>query len=542
MASRRNHRSNRNDASSSSSRESACAVLGIPAHATEEEGRRAYRSLARAFHPDKGGDVKRFQAVQRAYESLAAAWNRDRDDRRRAAAEASKKGGRGGRGGSKGGVATQRQQQQRQRGQRPSSSSDAYPSTKTTNDVDNDDDNNNNASPAGASTSSTAPHPATTAAEQTAAAAMIPSCDLGRLGDEALAAGDFSRAVECYDAALSYARLDGGVLSYASLYYSRGCALAGLKRWKSALRDADKAVAIRGLWLAPRLLRGRALEATGRWTAAAECYQSARELSSQKQQQQQPKKIKKSGRNSRSESCTAEKTERTNLLTDEDAVTAAAAADEEEKEKEKEKEVTAIFKGWRRTQRALTARSCVAELSGHAGSVTTVAFMSGRGHHRQILLLASASDDNAVRLWSIPDGECRLVLRASSSSSSHVPPASVPSRPQGGSSRSSTAPLDPIVHLKWGPEPLLKATRANEKEEEEEEEDIWCLAATTVSGALTLWHIRVSSSSSPSSSSSSVSTSSPEPSTTLSGSWGEGIRDVTFAVEELRLVHLDSRY
>ena len=58
------------------------------------------------------------------------------------------------------------------------------------------------------------------------------------------------------------------------VFTRRGCAHAGLKRWTSAVRDADKAVALRGLWVAPRLLRGRALEASGRWTAAAECYTS----------------------------------------------------------------------------------------------------------------------------------------------------------------------------------------------------------------------------------------------------------------------------
>ena len=59
-------------------REEACAILGVRATATAAEARRAYRSLARAFHPDKGGDVARFQAVQRAHERLEAGEARTR--------------------------------------------------------------------------------------------------------------------------------------------------------------------------------------------------------------------------------------------------------------------------------------------------------------------------------------------------------------------------------------------------------------------------------------------------------------------------------
>ena len=55
------------DAYAAMTRESACAALGIPPWATESDARRAYRSLARAFHPDKGGDVARFQAQMEAY-------------------------------------------------------------------------------------------------------------------------------------------------------------------------------------------------------------------------------------------------------------------------------------------------------------------------------------------------------------------------------------------------------------------------------------------------------------------------------------------
>ena len=55
--------------------ESARATLGIPSFASRDEARRAYRALARAFHPDKGGDVNRFREVRKAHERLEAAWD-----------------------------------------------------------------------------------------------------------------------------------------------------------------------------------------------------------------------------------------------------------------------------------------------------------------------------------------------------------------------------------------------------------------------------------------------------------------------------------
>ena len=61
-------------ASSPRTREDACATLGIPVYATRADAKKSYRALARAFHPDKGGDAERFQAVQRAYELLEASW------------------------------------------------------------------------------------------------------------------------------------------------------------------------------------------------------------------------------------------------------------------------------------------------------------------------------------------------------------------------------------------------------------------------------------------------------------------------------------
>jgi curved DNA-binding protein len=48
------------------------ASLGVTRTATPEEIKKAYRKLAGIHHPDKGGDTKRFQEIQYAYDMLTA--------------------------------------------------------------------------------------------------------------------------------------------------------------------------------------------------------------------------------------------------------------------------------------------------------------------------------------------------------------------------------------------------------------------------------------------------------------------------------------
>lgn len=47
-------------------------LLAIPYDAATEEVRRAFRRLAHETHPDRGGDVRDFQAAHRAYTALMA--------------------------------------------------------------------------------------------------------------------------------------------------------------------------------------------------------------------------------------------------------------------------------------------------------------------------------------------------------------------------------------------------------------------------------------------------------------------------------------
>lgn len=47
------------------------ATLGVEESATPEEIKKAYRKLASQHHPDKGGDVTRFQEIEQAYRILS---------------------------------------------------------------------------------------------------------------------------------------------------------------------------------------------------------------------------------------------------------------------------------------------------------------------------------------------------------------------------------------------------------------------------------------------------------------------------------------
>jgi molecular chaperone DnaJ len=46
------------------------ATLGVPRTASNDEIKRAFRKLASQHHPDKGGDTKKFQEIQAAYDTL----------------------------------------------------------------------------------------------------------------------------------------------------------------------------------------------------------------------------------------------------------------------------------------------------------------------------------------------------------------------------------------------------------------------------------------------------------------------------------------
>ena len=50
-------------------------ILGVNPGAGEEEVKKAYRKLASIHHPDKGGDTKKFQEIQTAYDTIVTEIN-----------------------------------------------------------------------------------------------------------------------------------------------------------------------------------------------------------------------------------------------------------------------------------------------------------------------------------------------------------------------------------------------------------------------------------------------------------------------------------
>lgn len=56
-------------------------VLGVSKNASEEEIKKAYRKLAHKYHPDKGGDEKRFKEINEAYQVLSNKEKRAQYDR-----------------------------------------------------------------------------------------------------------------------------------------------------------------------------------------------------------------------------------------------------------------------------------------------------------------------------------------------------------------------------------------------------------------------------------------------------------------------------
>lgn len=56
-------------------------VLGVASNATQDEIKKAYRKLAHKYHPDRGGDEKKFKEINQAYQILSSKEKRNQYDR-----------------------------------------------------------------------------------------------------------------------------------------------------------------------------------------------------------------------------------------------------------------------------------------------------------------------------------------------------------------------------------------------------------------------------------------------------------------------------
>ena len=435
--------------------ESARATLGIPYFASRDEARRAYRALARAFHPDKGGDVNKFREVRKAHERLEAAWN--------ASAV---------------------------RHPRDGSAADpvASPETKR-------DDGSRRDAPAPPANTGLSP--------------VAPTRPLEALAEEAIDVGDYARARDILDAVIARALADeldgrespspeggdekkktGGTLAEAFLSRARAC--AGIGDWSAALLDADGALARRGLWLEPHVVRAEALERLGRHREAEESYARCVAASDGEDDTESGEDGEASSSSAASSGDSSE-TSDDNADDDDDAedVDGFVVVDDDDDERDtmprldgddaadrrvdappgnafdersatetvpssadKKKPKTSAAsarsavasEGSRRCRASAAERTAVFETRGSSSGAAIVAVAFAPRHETfpaNEALLAAADALGAVSIWSAPSGRLSFRLRASSEDEHRE-------HREHRTRASSTAPSS-IATLRWGP-------------------------------------------------------------------------------------------
>jgi len=295
---------------------SAFSALRLDVGASERDVKAAYKTLARAHHPDKpGGDVEAFRAIQRAYETITTKFERERAALAAMGTAAFGSGTRG--------------DETRERDARRRDEVEVEVALEIRQGEDG--------------------------------ASITMGGDLKAIGDARYEAGEYEKAIECYTAAAAYAKVDG-TAEYAELYHARGMAYAKLDRWREACDDADRAIGVRALWFPPWILKGRALEALGAWSRAAELYR--------------------------------------------ECVDRATSSDDDEEFS------SVLIEGLARVEAKMLREDRVASIQAHRGPVIGLAMKPSstnveRGDAETTnAYVATIGEDNNLKLFSVPQGEC----------------------------------------------------------------------------------------------------------------------------------------
>ena len=202
--------------------------------------------------------------------------------------------------------------------------------------------------------------------------------DLERLGHEALAQKDYARALQYFNSAASFAKLDGSrhFGSYAQLFYGRSSAHIGLDNWLAAMDDAKRAISFRPLWIPGLVLYSKTLANNGKWAAAVDVCRKGIDLclsSSQANLLQKPDYSKE---------------------VDAEHFDIKACREE-------------MMELLSRAEEELISNSCIGVMKGHKGPINKVVFDVSKSSSPRI---ATASDDSTARVWCAHTCECLHVL------------------------------------------------------------------------------------------------------------------------------------
>ncbi len=249
-------------------------VLGIAPNASEDDVKKAYRSLVRTAHPDKGGSAERFQRIQKSYELILQKINKTRTTHK-TKKETERQTPRGDDPDN-----SEHDQKQRRGFESEKEESkiksenieDTYRRVKSdapyswraktilknTNrkDQDLEEEGEKEAEEEEEEETKKTKEIVLEIREDAAdSQPLVNGLNLEKIGDDDMKGEDFSRARECYTQALAFSKLEG-LHRYAELYHKRALCHRALGDYDDGLSDAEKSCSFRRLWIDPYLTCG----------------------------------------------------------------------------------------------------------------------------------------------------------------------------------------------------------------------------------------------------------------------------------------------